>query len=224
MTPKKEEIRPEKIQSEKERIFELFNTIIMSLIKQVEVLRDYIQMTKADEQCTKILDQLGESNHSYSILFRSLLLKGIFLEVDKHDLQLVAESFEEIMYKIEHIVYRSHLVQLPEWFTTHQSTLLDYFMKMLKIITSWFENTQEAHLGKDIGDIRSIKRESLQKHRSFLEKMYQEELSIQEFTQMETTNTIIEDCLEGAEQLASRIYVILFQYQATTLPTPTFLS
>ena len=225
MTPKKEEQHREKTFQEREQIIEMFNTITMSLTKQVQVIIRNLPKQQPEEDYSSLLQRFEQSNYYYSHLFRDLLLRGLFLAVYQHDLQLVAESFEAVMSKIEQIAHRSHLLPLPEWIIKQHTEMVSHLQDMLLHISSWFNSSREVNLVDDLSQIHKIENTADQIHHLFLKRLYQEkDLSPQVFRQAEFLDLTIEDCLETTEQLAYRIYVVLYQYRSSSQPSPTYLS
>lgn len=203
-----------------ENLHELFQTIIMNLLQEVDLLKENIgnPYSKTVEDS---LGKLDQRNDNYSIVVHNLLLQRIFLTIDKYDLQLVYESFELVMDKIQQVGHRLGLITIPEWVTIHLTKMLNHLNNSLTELSSWFEDELE---NINLRGIQVIENSSDLIHRKFLRKLYMTELPHPEFFQSEFIDLTIENCIDEVLKLAKRVFVILDQMKAYTPDPPTYLS
>ena len=100
--------------------------------------------------------------------------------------------------------------------------MLSHLIQLLSLINKWFRVDND--IKPDLVQISQIEKEADNVHLNFLFELYQKDLKCKELRQAEVIDQIIEDCIDEAERLAKRIYVILYQYKISSSDPPTYLS
>ncbi len=211
-----------------ERIMEFFQTVLVNLEQQVELIQKSLQEEYKDaQQKTSQLEalflELDERNDYYSALLGELILRATFLSMDRLHLLMARESFEAVMERIERVAHRLNLLFLPEWVTHHLIELTKILRGMLRVVINWIDPTT-PHSPRDDQQIHVLENRADQLHRSFLKQLYSStDMTFQVFRQAEVLDQLLEDTIDQLEILAKRLHLILEEYKIALQPLPHYL-
>jgi uncharacterized protein Yka (UPF0111/DUF47 family) len=201
-------------------IKDIFNTMIVNMIDQVHLIEENISGPVINDVVTK-LDKIDDKNEYFSKLLRAVLLKGIFLPINKHDLQKSIEKFESVIDLLQRVSHHLWLIDLPTWVS-------DYLKEMLKIIdhqltglNNWFTLAKENITVLD--DISDLENKADRLHRKFLQRLFAEDLGFKVFTQAALLDQTLEDVVDNIEILSRQINIILHEYRTVNQPLPRYL-
>lgn len=199
---------------------DVFNTILVNFIDQVRLLDKYITMPYSEEK-ERNLDKIDEKNDYFTKLLRTLLLRGIFLPINKHDLRQSIENFEIVMDLFQRVNHHLWLVTLPDWVYEHLHQMLAILSKEIQSLNDWFTIQKESI--EQIDEISNLENEADAIHRGFLRKLYAESVDFKVFTQASLLDQTLEDITDEIENLSRQIHIILNEYRTMVQPPPHYL-
>ena len=203
-----------------EGIKDTFNTIIANMIDQTKLLNQCIG-SQFSENFLQRLDKFDTNNDFSSKILRSILLKGIFLPINKHDLQKAIEKFEVLMDLFQRVSHHLWLIELPEWVDNHLKAMLDIIKDQLTCLNNWFTLNKENI--EDLDQIAGLENKADETHKKFLQRIFKEELNVKEFSQASLLDQTLEDIADNIEVLARQLQIILYEYKTIIEPPPKYL-
>ena len=199
---------------------DVFNTILINFIDQARLLDQFVG-TPYSEEREQNLDKIDSKNDYFTKLLRAILLRGIFLPINKHDLRQTIENFEIVMDLFQRINHHLWLISLPDWVCDHLRKMLEIITKELNSLNEWFTIQKESI--EQIDKISDLENEADKIHRSFLRRLYAESIDFKVFTQASLLDQILEDITDEIENLSRQIHIILNEYRTMIQPPPHYL-
>lgn len=201
------------------KILDMLSIITDNTIQEIELLITTSFSEKLGDE-TVLFDKINDKNDNYSQAINDMLAEDIFLPINKYDLLLVYEAFEDLSDKTEQLSHRIGLIELPEWVENHLNSMLDYLFQMFKLIQSWVNRDFDILNLDKIQDLEIMGDKS---HQLFLHKLYDCEIHYKVFKQSEFLDLIVEKAIDAGERLANRLYNLIRAYQSSNEHT-TYLS
>lgn len=199
---------------------DVFNTILVNFLDQVRLLEQYIASPYSEEK-EKNLDKIDAKNDYFTKLLRTILLRGIFLPINKHDFRQSIENFEIVMDLFQRINHHLWLIVLPDWINDHLRKMIEIIRKELNSLNQWFTIKKESI--EQIDEISNLENEADIVHREFLRKLYSESIDFKVFTQASLLDQTLEDITDEIENLSRQIHIILNEYRTMVQPPPHYL-
>ena len=161
-------------------IKDIFNTILVNMIDQSHLLNQYIGTPYSDDK-QQALEKIESKNDYFTKLLRAILLRGVFLPINKHDLRQSIENFEVVIDLFQRVEHHLWLIELPNWVDEHLHLMLGIIINELMSLNQWF--TIQKEYVEQLDEISDLENQGDKDHREFLRKLYSESVDFKIFTQ-----------------------------------------
>lgn len=201
-------------------IKDIFNTILVNMIDQSHLLDKYVG-TPYSEDKQQALENIEGKNDYFTKLLRAILLRGVFLPINKHDLRQSIENFEVVIDLFQRVEHHLWLIELPNWVDDHLHIMLGIIINELMSLNQWFTIQKESI--EQLDEISNLENQGDKVHREFLRKLYSESVDFKIFTQSSLLDQTLEDITDQIEILSRQIHIILNEYRTMIQPLPNYL-
>lgn len=199
---------------------DVFNAILVNTIDQITLIENNISDSRNKEVVSK-LDRIDGKNEYFSQLLRAVLLKGILLPINKHDLQQSIEKFEAVIDLLQRLSHHLWLTELPSWINNHLKQMSRIAREQLTDLNNWFTLSKGSI--EQLDSISDLENKADDLHRTFLKELYSIEIAFKEFHQATKLDQTLEDIIDNVEILSRQIHIILNEYRTSLQPLPKYL-
>lgn len=204
-----------------EGIKDVFNTLLMNLLQEVQIFHDNINTTDYTDELASQIERIDAKNDYFSHLLRQILLKGIFLPINDRYFTQSIQKFDELVDLIQRIGHHLWLVQSPDWNVSHYNEMFIIIKEQLNNLSKWFidKNDYDQELEK----ILELENKADKLHKEFLRELFAKEENFKIFAQANLLDQTLEDITDAIEQLSKQLFLFFNEYKSLTHPLPHYL-
>lgn len=201
-------------------IKDVFNTLIMNLLQEVQLFHDNILNEYSDELASQ-LERIDSKNDYFTHLLRQILLKGIFLPINDRYFTQSIQKFDELIDLIQRIGHHLWLLQSPDWIVVHYNNMFAVIKEQLNNLSKWF--IEKVDYDQELEKISQLENKADKLHKEFLKELFTKEENFKVFAQANLLDQTLEDITDANESLSKQLFIFFNEYKTLTQPLPHYL-
>ncbi len=201
-------------------IKDVFNTLIMNLLSEVNFYHNNVTSSFSDELESQ-LERIDNKNDYFSHLLRQILLKGIFLPINARNFTQSIQKFDELIDLIQRIGHHLWLLQSPEWIVNHYNEMFLIIKEQLNNLSKWF--IENVDYDRELEKISQLENKADKVHKAFLKELFSKDEHFKIFAQANLLDQTLEDITDAIERLSKQLFIFFNEYKTLTHPLPHYL-